>query len=199
MRLDPKAKKASWNLSAALLKLNEFEDGWKHYAARWQLPELNLKPLVSEKPSWTPNFNSKHLLVWGEQGIGDEIMFASLLGQLHSKLSTFTLYTVKRLVPLIQRSFPNIRCISEASELEGLDYDYQISIGDLPKYFCKSANDFAKIRTAHLSIKPISKKPNFKNSYQKAGKVPFAALAWKRDNPKLGADRSIELKEFAYC
>ena len=193
IRLDPKAKKASWNLSAALLKLNEFEDGWKHYAARWDLPELNLKPLSTEKPSWSPSCNCKHLLVWGEQGIGDEIMFISLLDQLSSNIAQVTVYLEKRLIPLIQRSFPNIRCLLDPSELETLDYDHQISIGDLAKYYCNTPNDFAKIRVPYLlSDQTVSSQ--IASAYKKENKV-LCGISWKSNNPKLGADRSIELKE----
>jgi hypothetical protein len=94
------------------LSLQDFEAGWPLYEWRWKLTKVFSNPLKSTKPLWKPS-KKQRVLLWGKQGVGDEIMFASLIPDLYSSSSKLIVLTDKRLIPLFRRSFPDdIECPS---------------------------------------------------------------------------------------
>jgi len=103
-----------------LLTLGRLEEGWPVYEAR-------LDPALSGSPALeipgprlgadTPLADLK-LLVMGEQGLGDEVLFASLVPDLLQALGPrgrLTLTAEPRLVPLFARSFPAAQVIAHAT------------------------------------------------------------------------------------
>jgi len=94
---------------------------------------------------WSPMIKSGSLMVWGEQGIGDEILFASCLPDAMKTMENVTIETMPRLVGLFSRSFPNARVIGTRYQPEdsiGIVPDYQCSIAQLPGYFRTTADAF---------------------------------------------------------
>jgi hypothetical protein len=63
----------------ALLELGRFEEGWKVYDARLDLPNIHSRPFTC--PMWDGK-PVKKLAIHGEQGLGDEILFLTCLKQL---------------------------------------------------------------------------------------------------------------------
>jgi tetratricopeptide (TPR) repeat protein len=131
------------NLSLLLLRLKQFEEAWPHYEWRWK---TSLKEHQQEFniPRWRGEpLEGKTLLVWAEQGIGDHIMFASLLPDLLQLGGQLHFETYDRLYPLLQRSLPDLSVIQR--EGGGLVHtgqrllhrqnwprsDYQIPMGSL--------------------------------------------------------------------
>ena len=62
------------------------------------------KKYLTEKPIWNGEKN-KSVLVWKEQGVGDEIMYNSILPELKAISKKLIVYCDKRLIPLFNRSF----------------------------------------------------------------------------------------------
>jgi hypothetical protein len=76
-------------------------------------------------------------MVWREQGVGDEIRFASLIPLLpESILESLTIECDHRLVDLFQRSMPKVEVRADIES--SLDYAYQLPIGSLPRFLMKS-------------------------------------------------------------
>ena len=77
----------------------------------------------------------KSILVWTEQGIGDEIMFSSILPDLLNRNANVIVESDTRMVSLFQRSFPKTRFIPRQnppnSQLLNTTVDYQTPIGSL--------------------------------------------------------------------
>ena len=57
--------------------------------------------------------DDKTILIWAEQGIGDEIMFTSILPTLSQMTEKIIIECNLRLVPLLRRSFPQIQFFSQ--------------------------------------------------------------------------------------
>jgi Flp pilus assembly protein TadD len=98
----------------ARLSLGDLPEGWEDYEARndpnWKGYIRTLRP---EEP-WRPgtSISGRRLLVLGEQGLGDEVMFAGLLPDLIERVGPageLILAVEPRLVSLMARSFPSIR------------------------------------------------------------------------------------------
>ena len=94
--------------------------GWDDYAAR--LAPERREALAFDIPGarWTPAqpLRGLHLLLVGEQGLGDEIMFASMIGDALAALGPagrLTLAVEPRLVPLLARAWPAVRVIGHAT------------------------------------------------------------------------------------
>jgi tetratricopeptide (TPR) repeat protein len=112
LKIQPDYAKAFYNTSLVNLSLQDFEVGWPLYEWRWKLAKVLSNPLKSTKPLWKPS-KKQRVLLWGEQGVGDEIMFGSLIPDLYSSSSKLIVLTDKRLIPLFRRSFPDdIECPS---------------------------------------------------------------------------------------
>lgn len=97
--------------STILMTLGRIGEGWDTYEARFADGFHDVTHFVIDRPAWTPGADiaGKTLLVFGEQGLGDEILFANLLPDVVERLGPtgkLILALEPRLVPLFQRSFP---------------------------------------------------------------------------------------------
>ena len=98
--------------STMLLNLGRVGEGWDAYEARLDPSFVDVTNFMIDRPKWTPDsdLTGKSLLLMGEQGLGDEILFGNLLPDITDALGPDgKLYIAleKRLVPLFQRSFPD--------------------------------------------------------------------------------------------
>ena len=65
-----------------LIRKQDFAKGFELCEWRWKTKQFVEQKIVSQKPEWNGQKN-KRILVYAEQGIGDEIMYASILKQIH--------------------------------------------------------------------------------------------------------------------
>lgn len=94
---------AQARLNRAVLHLlrGNLKEGWRDYAARLKIS--GKAPVTDHKLShWDGSRKRGRMLVTAEQGIGDQIMFASMMGELDNVI----LECEPRLVTLFARSFP---------------------------------------------------------------------------------------------
>ena len=115
-------KDAQLKLNRAVLHLlnGELKEGWRDYAARLKVP--GKAPVCDHGlKSWSGDtLKRTRLLVTAEQGVGDQIMFASLVPELAARAcadgGAVILECEPRLVTLFQRSFPSV--LVHGAELE---------------------------------------------------------------------------------
>jgi len=193
IEIDPDLAEAHLNLSMVLLTKKRFKEGWNQYEWRWKVKNKN-KMLKTSKPEWEQGNNGK-VLIWAEQGIGDEILFASLIPEFTKNINQLILKVDKRLIPLFKRSFDKkIIYVNKESHINELDYDYHIAIGSLPKFLRNSKESFKKGKTSYL--KSDTRKTNLfrhKLTNQKYKKV--VGISWKSDS-KINKHKSISIEEF---
>ncbi len=134
---DPGYNLARWNLSINQLQAGRIPEAWANYEIRWQMKEFLSEKRKFDVPRWHGEpLADKKLLIWPEQGIGDEIRFASMLTDLVGRDATVVVECTHKIVPLLRRSFPEFtirpelapQCRAPASS-EG--FDYEIPIGSL--------------------------------------------------------------------
>ena len=146
LSLKPDYSDAHWNMSLLLLKRSNFEQGWRKF--EWRLLEKDYIPLYSPQPHWNGlPLKDRTLLIQAEQGVGDEIMFASCLPDVISQGGHCVLECDMRLMPLFSRSFPEVKLIPRINA----DYpdqnhlpqaDVKIAIGSLPLHFRPDLSSF---------------------------------------------------------
>lgn len=104
----------------ALLALGDLPGGWAAYDARRDPAYEDAVHFAVEAPAWREDLDlsGKTLLVVGEQGLGDEVLFAGILPDLARELGPggrLILAVEQRLVPLFARSFPDAEVGAHAS------------------------------------------------------------------------------------
>src|SRR5262249_51159882 len=103
---DPRCALAQRNAALARLKLGDFAAGWAQYEWRWDCPDGPRKRDYLSQPCWDGGpLEGKTVLVHGEQGVGDEIMFATCYPELIARAGQVLLVCDHRLAPLFSRSF----------------------------------------------------------------------------------------------
>ena len=127
---------ARYNRALLLLSQGRFAEAWPDFELRWQLDDE--LPRELPLPLWDGQpLDGRSILVLGEQGLGDMLMFARWLPALAGAAGTVTLTAEPRLVPLLARSFPEIsvrpadyRATPEAPEGAAL----YVAIASLPRF-----------------------------------------------------------------
>ena len=104
-RLQPGWPLAEWHRALTLLLEGEFAASWPAYGSRFAArmatcPELPVTRWTSEP------LDGRTLLVFGEQGVGDEVMFASCLPDILARVGHCVVACTARLAPVFARSFP---------------------------------------------------------------------------------------------
>lgn len=109
-------EKAMMTLTRGLaqITLGRLSEGWKNYEARNDLNFPDGTYFAMEGPRWKPGLplEGRSLLLIGEQGLGDEVLFGGVLPDVVERLGPeghLTLAVEPRLVPLFARSFPSAR------------------------------------------------------------------------------------------
>lgn len=98
-------------LSLLLLGSGDLGEGWDAYEARLDPDHAEPIHFLIDRPRWSPrdSLEGKRLLLIGEQGLGDEILFANMLEDVQAALGPsgrLVLAVEPRLVTLFRRSFP---------------------------------------------------------------------------------------------
>jgi len=194
LKLNPKYKKPILNESLIKLSEGNFEIGWKGYEFRFD--DTNNLPRYKMDKIWNGKYLDGTLLVWGEQGIGDHIIFGSMVEDLKKYAKNIILEIDKRLINLFKNyfdeiKFSNIKVIGLEDKLfDG--FDKHIPIGSLGMHLRKNKNDFKKNRD-HFLVAPIQKVIEFKNKFFSNKKIKIG-ISWKTLNQKQQF-RNINLKQ----
>ena len=198
--LDPTIAQAHTNLGVALLLTGDFKKGWQEYDWRLKTELSRSDKRTLPYPRWHGcDLASKTILVWAEQGIGDQIMFASVLHLLAQKSQRVVVGIEPRLVAIFQRSFPSIAFFSQFDLPDlcvlGHSIDYQIPIASLGQHFLNTETTFPKQRSYLI---PCSEKvQQFEHRYkQLADGRPLIGISWRGGN-KGKESRNISLKQWA--
>jgi ADP-heptose:LPS heptosyltransferase len=184
-------------MSLVLLATQDFHQGFKLQEWRWKTGQSSGEFLQSSKPLWN-NEQGKSVFVWGEQGIGDEIMFAAMIPELHKLSSKIILRCDARLIPLFKRSFPgNIIYYSKGEAVAEDEYDFHIPIGSLSNMFRTSLKSFKNTSAGFLNYDG-KKTSKLRNAILAGEEKKVIGISWKTKSLKAEAvKRSIKLADLA--
>jgi tetratricopeptide (TPR) repeat protein len=175
----PKIPALHLHLALALLSAGRLPEGWREYEWRHALP--NAQPLWKGpgQPWRGEPIDGRRVLVWREQGLGDEIMFASCLDTLVSKGAHVVLAATPRLRALYQRAFPDITVIDAADPKAHLDLavDLHVPIGGLPQWVRSRVADFPARRPfLHAARARVA---HWRERLRALGSGPFVGICWR--------------------
>lgn len=103
-----------FSIGSMSLSRGDLTQGWKYYSARLEPTYADPIEFLCNRPRWEPGLDiaGSHLMLFGEQGLGDEILFANVIEDVIKALGPsgrLTLAVTDRLVSFFQRSFPEAR------------------------------------------------------------------------------------------
>src|SRR5512132_3279834 len=149
LRLKPDYPEAIFSESMALLLAGDFARGWDLYEVRWRARTFASPYRFPHVPQWQGQpLSGKHLLVWGEQGVGDEIRFLSMVGEILDQARAVSYVGDKRLNRLLAGAFPSLLLPEWGGDgnhvLTGIDV--QTPVGSLARFRRRSLAAFPEPR-----------------------------------------------------
>ena len=202
---EPSNPENIWALSFSLFIVDEYHRAWAMYEKRLhkllplnEAPEGAAIPLGSVKPRFSPERDlTARVLVWGEQGVGDEVMFGSMLREFRGWCGKMLVQMDKRLIPLFRRSLPQDVEFYERGGVVSEDlYDSHIPIGSLGLHLRPSRESFEGHRGAYLKADPDRVRA-LRESFGLTDGERLIGVSWRSSNPETGAGRSLPLWELA--
>ena len=179
--------------AAMYLSRGDFAKGWPFYEYRYGGQAPNVRE--SLYPRWDGTPTAGPLWVWGEQGLGDEILYAGMIEDLR-KLSPSIIFEVEpRLVTLFQRSFPQVRVVASGSDLSGQPIAAQISVGSLGGHLRLKWDDFPKREQGYLVAD--RERVGALRARLDTDRRRVIGLSWRSSNPLRGGNKSARLSDFA--
>ena len=191
--LDPDAALPKWNKSCICLGLGRFGEGWTLYEHRWAGAK-GLVPRAYQQPRWNGERLDGPLLVWGEQGLGDEILHASMIPDLMQRTGSLTLEVEPRLVPLFARSFPAAKVVALGPALYAGPFVAHEPIASLGRHFRPSWQAFPTRERGYL-VADDARARALRHRLDDGRAV--IGLAWLSKAPTGGAQKSARLADFA--
>ena len=195
LELAPAFADAHWNFAVALLTSGALREGWEEYEWRWRRSRAEARRYDFRE--WDGDVSRPlRLLLWGEQGVGDEIIYASMIADLAGSPLTITLEADPRLVSLFGRSFPGVAVVPrrDPPAITPHDFDCHAPLASLGRWLRPSFERYPR-RPGYLVAEP-----HRVQGYRRvlgAGAAPVVGISWKSSNEEYGALKSSRLSDWA--
>jgi len=177
LSINPEMPMARTNRGLIKLGRGDFETGWEDYEYRFHEEAFNVRRFA-DLPLWTgPAGTNKKVFIWSEQGLGDEIMFASIFRELEECSELFFVECDSRLLEIFQTSFPKIRFLKK--KVQGADgIDFQLPLASLGLIFRKAKASFREYPSGYLRL-PELELPKLLHDSLNALPKPLIGVSWE--------------------
>lgn len=197
----PRVLEYRWNRGLVNLIRGNFGAGWPDYELRKSRPDAGGVHEKFTLPDWDGSpLRGRSVLIYGEQGIGDEIMFASCLPDVIAQAGSCVIECDARLESLYRRSFPQARIAARTGGRERdwratyPDLEVQCAIASLPRFLRRSESDFP----AHggYLVADGAASARWGARLEAFGNAPRVGISWRGGTLRTrGALRSLALAD----
>jgi len=186
LAVDPDHIKSQWHKALALLEMRKWDEAWDWHETRLKgganedIAHRNYHG-EEQTPVWDGKTKGK-LVIHGEQGLGDEIMFASCIPDAIATGCEIVFEPAPRMGNVFKRAFPAI-AVYGTHKADGREWvakhgkpDFKIALGSLPKFYRRSASAFpgtpflkpdkAKAKWWGQKLHALGRKPNIGVAWQ---------------------------------
>ena len=186
-----------FNLGLSLLTLGKLDEGWPLYeegrrlhradpVRRYRVPEWRGEPL-----------NGKTVYLWEEQGIGDTLLFGSMIRDLEARGARCILEGDARLASLFRRSFPALDVVASGPfadmALGGRTPDFHAPLGSIGRFLRPALADFPPPRP-FLKADP-DRVAALRTQLAALGPMPKIGLSWRSASASY-SEKSIPIAEW---
>ena len=200
LEIDPDCSEASHKLGHLQLLQGQWAKGWDGYESRWHVSSNISDRRDRGLPMWKGNLQvpNQKVLIWGEQGLGDQILFASMLPELVKRGVQVVVEIDPRLVPLLSSYSTTMPIFGyDAIPPEVItEVSSQLPIGSLGRVCRSSRDDFPEPCRyldvdSHLVL-------SFEKKYEALAQGRLkVGIAWESINPSIGAAKSLPLRHWS--
>lgn len=175
--------------------LGHLTRAWSAFAHRWQASDYGGRRRTTTAPPWRgPGDPARRVLAWGEQGVGDEILFAACLPDFVEAVPEPVVECDPRLIPLLARALPDRATVCAHDTATGLDA--HLPTGDLPGHFRTRPDSLARHGTPWLRTDP-ERRRHWRAWLAGLGAPdrPRIGIAWRSSRQNIGVDKSCPLPD----
>ena len=183
---------AKYCLAQCQLAKSNYKEGWSNFDFRWLSHNFNSPVFKSNLPKFKIMSERSNLLLWSEQGVGDQILFIRFLKDLIPIINNLYIEIDKRLHPIIKRLYPNVNFYNKALSLDGLNIDFQLPLGDLGSLFVQDHSYFLKNNTSYITS-DIKKNKELQNKLNSQNQIK-CGISWISKNKDIGLNKSLTLE-----
>ena len=186
-----------FQLALRQLTRGRMADGWKNYEARFHTSDRRQVKRPAPPPYWQgEDLAGKSILVWSEQGIGDEILYAGLLPDIIARARTCVVECEPRLAPVFARSFPQaqVRARGAAYAMDE-GFDVQSPLASLGQYV---RADFGAFPRHAGYLTPDARKAAALRARYRA-RAPdhlVVGISWRSNNEDIGVLKNTSLAQW---
>lgn len=192
--LRPTFAEAELNAALLMLMSGDFARGWEAYEARWHA----VTPRTFSQRKWGGETGGR-ILVWGEQGLGDEILYAGMVPDLVARGHDITLETDPRLVPLFARSFAGVEVVARSepphAATQAGDIQWQVPLAGLGRWLRPNAASFPR-RRGYLRA-DAQRSALFRTDLEVGAPKLIVGVSWVSANARIGRQKSVSLASWA--
>ena len=199
LEVDPRSPDARYGRALLDLRERRFAEGWEGHEARFDTDPPQSARRGPALPQLEGEDLGKHfrVAVWSEQGIGDQVLYSTLLPALRDTGAQVVAEVDPRMLSAYRRSVPGVEFVAsgEAASFDGCER--QVAIGSLARLFRRDAASFASQPAALLAADPA--RVSAIRARLPAG--PCVAISWRSlqrgARASRGARKSAPLAAFA--
>jgi len=193
LKLRPDDADSHMHMAFAELAQGNFASGWKRYECRWRVRKSPPIPRPFPQPRWEGGHVDGTLLVWGEQGLGDEILYTGMVPDLAQYTKSVVLEVEPRLVKLFSRSLPDARVMGRG-EPPPQSIKAQSPLASLGQYLRPSWDAFPRRNHGYL-VADRGLAANLRQRLSPHGDVVMG-LSWVSKSPSFGQFKTAQLRDF---
>ncbi|MCB2108296.1 MAG: tetratricopeptide repeat protein [Rhodobacteraceae bacterium] len=193
---DPGNDQYPFMLAPLQFRAGDLTHAWQTYGLL-QRPWWNGGDRPLPSPHWQgENLSGKTIVLGYDQGVGEQIMFASMVPDLISQGARVVLEVEARLVPLLQRSFPEVRVVPWQNPFHPAvtapGVDFHCALGYAGRWLRPSFESFSH-RKGYLKPDPDRVAHLRRRYLERAKGRRIAGLTWFSAAPIMGEEKSIPL------
>ena len=202
--LQPDFAEAHYNLATLRLAAMDFARGWPGFAWREKAEPVSFDSKADgaypfSQPRWQGEaLAGKTILLWGEQGLGDQVLFVRLVVEVAAQGARIFLECEPRLADMFKRSFPAVTVVPRTRPVPGMladaTIDVQCPLGDLGDILRPDLSGF-RPNSGYIRSDP-ARAAALKARYHNLGDgKPVVGLSWRSPRKRFGALKSTDLAE----
>jgi tetratricopeptide (TPR) repeat protein len=197
LRLRPGLADAEYALGLIALFAHDFARGWEGYERRFETSPAVAALAAPRRPAARHFSDARRLAVRAEQGLGDQILFSTLLPELAALGVSGVVEIDPRLVRPYRRSQPGFEYCVPGDIMALETCDREIAIGSLARHLRRAQESFAAQPRALLVPDPARAAA----TRTRFGEGRHVAISWRSFQPQgrghIAERKSIPLAHFA--
>lgn len=191
VELAPEDANVIYTRSITRMAMGNFSDTLQDFERRFEAVPHDCAWRNFPGDRWDGTATEGTLLVWQEQGIGDEIMYLSLLPCIVERVGRLIVECDPRLIPLLERHHDDVEFLAKGSDVDEVQIDHQIPMASL----MGTLNPWpASQRPAARSLEPDgSRRDHYIRKLVTRGDESRIGIAWRSARRRVGPEKSIPL------